>query len=70
MRRQSCAQYALLAAAMISSLALAGCSRDSDHRRIPNILTVWTTEGEAERVEAQRTHGRHPGRHGSRRLLH
>lgn len=43
----------LVAAAMILSLALAGCSRESDQPKDPNILTVWTTEDQAERVEAQ-----------------
>ena len=40
----------LVAAAMILSLAIAGCSNQSDQPKDPNLLTVWTTEDQAERA--------------------
>jgi multiple sugar transport system substrate-binding protein len=43
----------LVAAGMIVSLAVAGCANQSDKPKDPNLVTVWTTEDQAERVETQ-----------------
>ena len=45
----------LVAAAMVVLLlAVAGCSGPSDAPDDPNVLTVWTTEDQADRVAAQK----------------